>query len=177
MSLWLNKLKKEYCVKTKVIALYWQWVTLISWCQMNCVGHSSPVNCRTEPLQQTEFLFLAFSNCNKKKLYRLPKKTANKTKKKVIRCLKMSSIMPKRAQKVPKVEHCWHFWHFPLATFTNLVCCSDSVWQTKFPFFAMTQSKKQYWKKIIFVAWDKEIKIKIHPSKFEIYQRLQIALG
>ena len=33
----LNKLQKEYCVKTKIIALDW------SWCQMNRNGHSSPV--------------------------------------------------------------------------------------------------------------------------------------
>ena len=39
----LNELQKEYCVKIKLIALDWQWVTLISWCQMNRLGHSSPV--------------------------------------------------------------------------------------------------------------------------------------
>ena len=39
----LNELQKEYCVKIKLIVLDWQWVTLISWCQMNCDGHSSPV--------------------------------------------------------------------------------------------------------------------------------------
>ena len=38
----LNDLQKEYCVKTKLIALDWQWVTLRSWCQMNRKGHSSP---------------------------------------------------------------------------------------------------------------------------------------
>ena len=30
-------------MKTKVIVLDWQWVTLRSWCQMNRNGHSSPV--------------------------------------------------------------------------------------------------------------------------------------
>ena len=39
----LIELQKEYCVKIKLIALDWQWVTLISWCQMNRLGHSSPV--------------------------------------------------------------------------------------------------------------------------------------
>ena len=39
----LNELQKEYCVKTKVIAMDWQWVTLRSWCQINRNGHSSPV--------------------------------------------------------------------------------------------------------------------------------------
>ena len=39
----LNKLQKEYCMKIKVIALDRQWVALISWCQMNRLGHSSPV--------------------------------------------------------------------------------------------------------------------------------------
>ena len=39
----LNELQKEYCMKIKLIALDWQWVTLISWCQMNYLGHSSPV--------------------------------------------------------------------------------------------------------------------------------------
>ena len=39
----LNELQKEYCVKIKLIALDWQWVTLISWCQMNRDGHSFPV--------------------------------------------------------------------------------------------------------------------------------------
>ena len=38
-----NELQKEYCVKIKVIALDWQWVTLRLWCQMNRKGHSSPV--------------------------------------------------------------------------------------------------------------------------------------
>ena len=31
-------------MKTKVIALDWQWVTLRSWCQMNHNGYSSPIN-------------------------------------------------------------------------------------------------------------------------------------
>ena len=44
----LNELHKEYCVKTKVIALGWLWVTLISWCQMNRNGHSSPVQHKVE---------------------------------------------------------------------------------------------------------------------------------
>ena len=44
----LNELHKEYCVKTKVIALDWQWVTLRSGCQMNCNGHSSPVKHKVE---------------------------------------------------------------------------------------------------------------------------------
>ena len=39
----LNELQKEYCMKVKLIALDWQWVTLITWCQMNRRGHSSPV--------------------------------------------------------------------------------------------------------------------------------------
>ena len=39
----LNELQKKYCVKTKVIALEWQWVTLRSWCQMNRNGHSSQI--------------------------------------------------------------------------------------------------------------------------------------
>ena len=30
-------------MKIKLIALDWQWVTLISWCQMNRLVHSSPV--------------------------------------------------------------------------------------------------------------------------------------
>ena len=44
----LNELQKEYCVKIKLIALDWQWVTLISWCQMNRLGHSSPVMHKVE---------------------------------------------------------------------------------------------------------------------------------
>ena len=40
--------RKKYCVKTKVIALDWQWATLSSWCQMNCNGHSSPVKHKVE---------------------------------------------------------------------------------------------------------------------------------
>ena len=36
-------LHMKYCVKTKLIALDWQWVTLRSWCQMKRNGHSSPV--------------------------------------------------------------------------------------------------------------------------------------
>ena len=39
----LNELQKEYCVKIKLIALDWQWVTLMSLCQINRLGHSSPV--------------------------------------------------------------------------------------------------------------------------------------
>ena len=44
----LNELQKEYCVKTKVIVLDWQWVPLRSRCQMirNC--HSSPVKNKVE---------------------------------------------------------------------------------------------------------------------------------
>ena len=48
MRPWLNELQKECCVKTKVIALDWQWVTLRSWCQMNHNGHSSPVKHKVE---------------------------------------------------------------------------------------------------------------------------------
>ena len=44
----LNELQKEYCVKTKVIALDWQWVTLRSGCQMNRNGHNSPVKHKVE---------------------------------------------------------------------------------------------------------------------------------
>ena len=39
----MNELQKEYCVKIKLIALDWEWVTLISWCQMNRLVHSSLV--------------------------------------------------------------------------------------------------------------------------------------
>ena len=44
----LNELQKEYCVKKKFIALDLQWVTLISWFQMNRLGHSSPVMHKVE---------------------------------------------------------------------------------------------------------------------------------
>ena len=44
----LNELQKEYCVKSKVIALDWQWVTLRSWCQMNRNGYSSPFKHKVE---------------------------------------------------------------------------------------------------------------------------------
>ena len=44
----LNELQKEYSMKTKVIALDWQWVTLRSWWQMNRNGHSSPVKHNSE---------------------------------------------------------------------------------------------------------------------------------
>ena len=44
----LYELQKEYCVKTKVIALDWQWVTLRSWCQINRNGQSSPVKNKVE---------------------------------------------------------------------------------------------------------------------------------
>ena len=47
MRLCLNELQKEDCVKTKVIELDWQWVTLRSWCQMNC-NSSSPVKHKVE---------------------------------------------------------------------------------------------------------------------------------
>ena len=39
----LNVLQKEYWVRIKLIALDWQWVTQISWCKMNRLGHRSPV--------------------------------------------------------------------------------------------------------------------------------------
>ena len=51
----LNELQKEYCVKTKVIAMDWQWVTLRSWCQMNPNGHSSPVKHKVDGKPQTIF--------------------------------------------------------------------------------------------------------------------------
>ena len=38
-----NTVQKEYCVKIKLKALDWQWVTMISWCQINCLGHNFPV--------------------------------------------------------------------------------------------------------------------------------------
>ena len=44
----LNELQKEYCVKMKLIALDWQWVTLICWCQMNRLRHSSTVMHKNE---------------------------------------------------------------------------------------------------------------------------------
>jgi hypothetical protein len=45
---YLSELQKKYCVKTKLIALDWQWLTLRSWCQMNRNGHSSPVKHKVE---------------------------------------------------------------------------------------------------------------------------------
>ena len=39
----LIELQNDYYVKTKVIALDWQWVTFRIGCQMNPDGHSSPV--------------------------------------------------------------------------------------------------------------------------------------
>ena len=44
----LNELQKEYCVKTKIKALDWQWVNLRSWWQMNRNSHSSPVKHKVE---------------------------------------------------------------------------------------------------------------------------------
>ena len=44
----LNELQKEYCMKIKLIAMDWQWVTLISWCQMNRNIHSSPTMHKVE---------------------------------------------------------------------------------------------------------------------------------
>ena len=44
----MNELQKEYCVKIKLIALDWQWVTLISWCQINHDIHSSPAMHKVE---------------------------------------------------------------------------------------------------------------------------------
>ena len=38
----LNDIRKEFCMKTKLIALDWKWVTLISWCQINRGVHRSP---------------------------------------------------------------------------------------------------------------------------------------
>ena len=54
----LNKLETEYCVKIKVIALDWQWVTLRSRCQMNCNSHSYTVKNKVEnkPHQSLEKL-------------------------------------------------------------------------------------------------------------------------
>ena len=45
VSEWVTE---RYCVKTKLIALDWQWVTFRSWCQMNRNGHSSPVKHEVE---------------------------------------------------------------------------------------------------------------------------------
>ena len=44
----LNESQKEYCVKTKVKKLDWQWETLRSWCQMNRNGYSSQVKYKVE---------------------------------------------------------------------------------------------------------------------------------
>ena len=44
----LNELHKEYCLKIKLIALDWYWVTLISWCQQKRDIHSSPVMHKVE---------------------------------------------------------------------------------------------------------------------------------
>ena len=46
----LNEFQKKYCIKTKLIALDWQWVTLRSWtwCQMNHNCPSSSVENKIE---------------------------------------------------------------------------------------------------------------------------------
>ena len=44
----LNELQKEYCMKIKLIALDWQLETLIFWCQMNRLGHSSLIMYKVE---------------------------------------------------------------------------------------------------------------------------------
>ena len=47
----LNGLQKQYCLKTKVIVLDWQWVTQRLWCQINRNGQSSPVKNKVEGKQ------------------------------------------------------------------------------------------------------------------------------
>ena len=106
--------------------------------------------CCTESLQQTKKLFVALSHSNKQNLYMLPKSCQKKLKY-VLKCMKMSLIMQKKAQKsqkVPKepksvkklsiVDTLGNF----LATYTNFVCRSDSVRWTHFLFVAVIQCDK-----------------------------------
>ena len=48
MKLRLNEFQKEVCMKRKIIALDWHWLTLRSWCQMNQNGLSSSVKHKVE---------------------------------------------------------------------------------------------------------------------------------
>ena len=48
MRLCMNELQKEYCIKIKLIGPDWQLVTLISWCQVNRLSHSSQVMHKVE---------------------------------------------------------------------------------------------------------------------------------
>ena len=57
-------LQKGYCMKTKVIALDWQWVTLRSWCQMNHNSHSSPVKHKVDDKPHNIFEKLKITSGN-----------------------------------------------------------------------------------------------------------------
>ena len=149
----------QYCLS--------QWVTATK----NCFV------CRTEPLRQTDLLFVALSHCDKQSLFMFRKKTQKGPKMLIF----FGTFCHLLALFVT-------FWHLvcPFSYFfsqnsthfgnlcaidINFVCRSDSVRQTKNPFVAVTQCNKQnkplsQWlsatnnienKSILFVACDKGI--------------------
>ena len=141
-------------------------------------------------------MFVALSHCNKQNLYMLPKNCQ--------KCKQCSTFwhwwplfgtffgtfMPYFAFFE---DICFVFWNF-LVTYTDFVCCSDSLRQTKILFVAVAQCHKpkfglSQWlsatnnrEKLsnFFVVCNKEIGKKAkykHPSKFEFHQCYQIGLG
>ena len=96
-------------------------------------------------------LCVALSHCNKQNLYMLPKSC-------------------KQSQQCSIILHFLGYsWHFLrtflgtvlcvflvfgnfLVTYTNFVCCSNSVRQIKILFVALTQFNRQYWKNIKFLC-------------------------
>ena len=155
---------------------------------------------RTESLQQTDLLFIALSHCDKQNLYMFPKRCQKVQKKRRTFCY----LLHFTALFVPFRQFCavffvyfLHFWHvlpFFSATNNNFVWRSDSVWQKKNPFVAVTQCDKQnkslsqwlsatnnFERNIQFCCgmWKgigKKPKNK-HYFKIEFHHRYQIALG
>ena len=92
-------------------------------------------NCRVELLRQTWVLFVALSHCNKQIQYMLPnyaKKNTQKNTHKKLNCPKIHKKCQKEPQSAKKKLSIVDTFGNSLATYTNFICCSDSVRQQFF---------------------------------------------
>ena len=146
---------------------------------------------RTESLQQTKFLFVALSRCNTQnfclshwvtatnEISICYQKVPKKNKKCPQKCKKRHKV-PKSAKKRPKVPNSWlllallaTFWQCIQILFVSVtqcnnffvVCCSNSVRQTKYMFVTVTQCDKKYWPKISIYEWHVTKELKKNPKK------------
>ena len=190
-----NKLVMYECVVQAVMEklfMIWTCYMLVEFLNTSLSHWVTATNgffvCRTDSLQLTILIYVA---------QKMPKCFKNKNKIQKMHTNSPQKNSTKNAQNSKSTKKCnmfgpfghlfWNIYNFSLtqwlhATNKKLVFRSDSVWQTKQIFIAVTQCDRQYSKNIpnslCLVQKNRGTKAKNkHPFKFELHHRFQIAFG